>query len=88
MGDGSIELLLTPGHTPGHQSVVVGGRLVIGGDVVHYASGLDDLRLPMFGDDLDAQAESAKRLRALRDSGATVLPGHDPDLLRPGPVPI
>jgi N-acyl homoserine lactone hydrolase len=88
LGDGSIELLLTPGHTPGHQSVVVGDRLVIGGDVVHYASGLDDLRLPMFGDDLDAQAESAKRLRALRDAGATVLPGHDPELLQPGPVPL
>ena len=88
LGDGSIELLLTPGHTPGHQSVVVGGRLVIGGDVVHYASGLDDLRLPMFGDDLQAQAESAKRLRALREAGATVLPGHDPELLRPGSVPV
>ena len=39
LGDGSIQLLLTPGHTPGHQSVRVGERLVIGGDVTHYASG-------------------------------------------------
>ena len=31
--------LLTPGHTPGHQSVRVGERLVIGGDVSHFASG-------------------------------------------------
>lgn len=28
LGDGSIELLLTPGHTPGHQSVRIGERLV------------------------------------------------------------
>ena len=39
-----MRLLLTPGHTPGHQSVAVGETLVIGGDVVHFASGLDDKR--------------------------------------------
>ena len=86
LGDGSIELLSTPGHTPGHQSVRVGERLVIGGDVSHFASGLDDHRFPMFADDFDAQARSAERLRALRDAGATVRPGHDPELLVPGPV--
>jgi N-acyl homoserine lactone hydrolase len=85
LGDGSIELLSTPGHTPGHQSVRVGDT-VIGADVFHYASVLDDLRLPAFGDDLAAQRRSAERLRALRDAGLTVRPGHDPELLRPGPV--
>lgn len=85
LGDGSIELLLTPGHTPGHQSVRV-GDLVIGGDVVHFAAGLDDHRFPLFGDDHDEQARSAERLRALRDAGCTVMPGHDPDVLRPGPI--
>ena len=88
LGDGSIELLSTPGHTPGHQSVRVGERLVIGADVTHYASGLDDHRFPMFADDFDAQAASADRLRALRDAGATIRPGHDPDVLVPGPVPV
>ncbi len=61
LGDGSIELLLTPGHTPGHQSVRI-------------------------GDDRAEQRRSAERLRALRESGARVIPGHDPDVLRPGPV--
>ncbi|HEV7614701.1 MAG TPA: N-acyl homoserine lactonase family protein [Solirubrobacterales bacterium] len=83
LGDGSVELLSTPGHTPGHQSVRV-GDLVIGADVSHYASGLDDQRFPPFGDDLDAQARSATRLRELRDAGLTVTPGHDPEVLRPG----
>lgn len=86
LGDGSVELLLTPGHTPGHQSVRVGERLVIGGDVTHFAAGLDDHRFPIFGDDQDAQRASAQRLRALRDAGADVRPGHDPDVLAPGPV--
>jgi N-acyl homoserine lactone hydrolase len=86
LGDGSIQLLLTPGHTPGHQSVQVGETLVLGGDVTHYASGLDDHRFPIIGDDLDAQAVSANRLRGLRDAGAMVMPGHDPAVLSPGPL--
>jgi N-acyl homoserine lactone hydrolase len=85
-GDGSIQLLLTPGHTPGHQSIRVGPRLVLGGDVTHYASGLEDHRFPMFADDHKAQAASARRLKALRDSGAIVQPGHDPAVLTAGPV--
>jgi glyoxylase-like metal-dependent hydrolase (beta-lactamase superfamily II) len=81
LGDGSIELLFTPGHTPGHQSVRVGDNLIIGGDVTHFASGLDDHRFPLFADDHKAQARSAERLRALRDEGYEVTPGHDPELL-------
>ena len=81
--DGSIRLLLTPGHTPGHQSVCIEDRLVIGGDVSHFASGFDDHRFPMFADDFEAQAASAERLRSLRDEGLTVLPGHDAALLEP-----
>ncbi len=85
LGDGSIELLSTPGHTPGHQSVRI-GDLVLGADVAHYASVLDDRRLPAFGDDLEEQARSAERLRKLRDAGLTIQPGHDPDVLQPGPL--
>ncbi|HET6448087.1 MAG TPA: N-acyl homoserine lactonase family protein [Conexibacter sp.] len=88
LGEGSIRLLSTPGHTPGHQSVLVGERLAIGGDVAHFASGLDDHRFPLFADDFDAQAASAERLRALRDAGVAVRPGHDPAVLVPGPVTI
>jgi N-acyl homoserine lactone hydrolase len=85
LGDGSVELLSTPGHTPGHQSVRVGAT-VIGADVSHFASGLDDHRFPIFADDHEQQARSAERLRALRESGLTVIPGHDPEIVRAGPV--
>jgi N-acyl homoserine lactone hydrolase len=88
LGDGSVVLLSTPGHTPGHQSVQVGDDLVIGGDVSHFASGLDDHRFPVFGHDFEEQAASANRLRALRDAGALVTPGHDPDVLMPGPLSV
>ncbi|MBA3866567.1 MAG: N-acyl homoserine lactonase family protein [Solirubrobacterales bacterium] len=85
LGDGSIELLSTPGHTPGHQSIRV-GDLVLGVDVAYFAGGLDDHRFPAFADDRDQQVRSAERLRSLRDDGLTIQPGHDPDILRPGPV--
>ena len=85
LGDGSVELLLTPGHTPGHQSVRI-GDLVLGIDVAHFASGLDDHRFPVFAADHEEQGRSAERLRAMRDGGSTVVPGHDPELLAPGPV--
>lgn len=88
LGDGSIQLLLTPGHTPGHQSVRLGERLVLGGDVTHFASGLDDHRFPIFADNFAAQAASAERLRAFRDAGGIVRPGHDPAVLAPGPVAV
>jgi N-acyl homoserine lactone hydrolase len=84
--DGAIELLSTPGHTAGHQSVRVDGHLVIGGDVAPFATALDDHRFPIFGDDLDTQAASAVQLRELRDAGSVVLPGHDPEVLRAGVV--
>ncbi len=85
LGDGSVELLLTPGHTPGHQSIRI-GDLVLGIDVTHFASGLDEKRFPVFADDHEQQGRSAERLRAMRDGGLTVIPGHDPEILHPGPV--
>jgi len=85
LGDGSITLLSTPGHTSGHQSVRI-GDLVLGADVALFASGLDDLKFPAFGADQEAQIRSAERLRRLRDAGLTIQPGHDPDVLSSGPV--
>ena len=87
LGDGSVELLFTPGHTQGHQSVRV-GNLVLGADVVHFAAGLDDHHFPAIAHDSALQAKSADRLRKLRDSGLTVQPGHDPGVLHPGPVEL
>jgi N-acyl homoserine lactone hydrolase len=41
-GDGSVSALSTPGHTPGHQSLLVHlaktGDIVLSGDVVHFQS--------------------------------------------------
>jgi N-acyl homoserine lactone hydrolase len=49
-GDGSVTLLSTPGHTPGHQSLLVKlpktGAIVLSGDAVHFKSNWDDRRVP------------------------------------------
>jgi glyoxylase-like metal-dependent hydrolase (beta-lactamase superfamily II) len=84
LGDGSIRLL----PAPGHQSVQIGERLVIGGDVALYAGAVDDLRFPSFADDYTAQTASARRLRTLRDAGWRVFPGQDPHVLKPGPFSL
>ena len=73
LGDGSVELLSTPGHTPGHQSLRA-GELVIGADVVLFAASLDDHRFPAFAADHEAQRRSAERLRELRDRRLTSCP--------------
>ncbi|MES5487094.1 N-acyl homoserine lactonase family protein [Bradyrhizobium sp. INPA03-11B] len=49
-GDGSITILSTPGHTPGHQSLLVKlpktGALVLTGDAVHFKDNWDNRRAP------------------------------------------
>jgi N-acyl homoserine lactone hydrolase len=49
-GDGSVTILSTPGHTPGHQSLLVKlpstGAVVLSGDAVHFRDNWDNRRVP------------------------------------------
>jgi glyoxylase-like metal-dependent hydrolase (beta-lactamase superfamily II) len=49
-GDGTLVILSTPGHTPGHQSLLVKlprtGEIVLSGDAVHFKSNWDNRRVP------------------------------------------
>ena len=49
-GDGSLTILSTPGHTPGHQSLLVKlpntGALVLSGDAVHFKSNWENRGVP------------------------------------------
>jgi glyoxylase-like metal-dependent hydrolase (beta-lactamase superfamily II) len=49
-GDGSVIVLATPGHTPGHQSLLVRlpktGALVLSGDAVHFKSNWENRGVP------------------------------------------
>jgi N-acyl homoserine lactone hydrolase len=50
-GDGSLTILSTPGHTPGHQSLLVKlpktGAIVLTGDAVHFKSNWDNRGVPV-----------------------------------------
>jgi glyoxylase-like metal-dependent hydrolase (beta-lactamase superfamily II) len=82
-GDGRVVCVPTPGHTPGHQSLRVrlddGREVVLTADACYLRRTLDELALPPFGWDLTVQRASVLRLRALRDAGARIVCGHDPD---------
>lgn len=80
-----VRLLLTPGHTPGSQSVVVHGRKtwVIAGDNVPTYDNLPGRFKPAFTPngihvDLEAYYRSWDRVAGL---GAEVLPSHDDRVL-------
>jgi len=49
-GDGSVVIISTPGHTPGHQSLLVRlpktGVVVLSGDAVHFKANWDNRRVP------------------------------------------
>ncbi len=49
-GDGSVTILSTPGHTPGHQSLLVHlartGWVVLSGDLAHFKDNWDHRRVP------------------------------------------
>jgi N-acyl homoserine lactone hydrolase len=50
-GDGSVTILSTPGHTPGHQSLLIKlpktGAIVLSGDAVHFKSNWDNRGVPV-----------------------------------------
>jgi len=77
-GDGSVTIITTPGHTPGHQSVLVEGDVLIAADACYFPSTVDDERFPSYGWDRDSERESLAWIREQRDSGLTVLYGHEP----------
>jgi glyoxylase-like metal-dependent hydrolase (beta-lactamase superfamily II) len=71
VGDIPIELVHTPGHTPGSQCFLVDGRLVAGDTLFLDGCGRTDLP----GSDVGQMYESLQRLASLPDD-TVVYPGH------------
>src|SRR6478735_7960788 len=67
-GDGSVMILSTPGHTPGHQSLLVKlpktGAVLLSGDAVHFKDNWDNRRVP---ENNDNQGKSAASLQRMAD---------------------
>lgn len=84
-GDGSIHLAYTPGHSPGHMSVVCRLKerdFVIGGDTMYLRGQLDgSLAMPPRPFDSHNFRRSLQELRLFHSQfpDAVITPGHDPD---------
>lgn len=81
-GDGTVVLLSTPGHTPGHQSLYVKlpktGPIVLSGDIYHYPEDLKLNSMPEREKAPGITEASRKKLQAfLAKTRAQLWIGHD-----------
>lgn len=80
-GDGSVVVLRTPGHTPGHQSLLVklaSGNVIISGDAVHFRENWDTDGVPAFNYDRAQTVASVERLKKIAaNMKAKVIIQHD-----------
>jgi N-acyl homoserine lactone hydrolase len=71
-GDGSVTLISTPGHTPGHQSLLVhlrnSGFIILSGDVVHLEENFSENIVPSLN---TSKAESIASMARVRQLMAT-----------------
>lgn len=81
-GDGAVRLIFTPGHTPGHCSLLVrlpeSGPVLLSADVAHNHDNFAHRRVPVFNADQQASVASMDKVEALlRAQGATMWVNHD-----------
>jgi glyoxylase-like metal-dependent hydrolase (beta-lactamase superfamily II) len=76
-GDGRLLIEPTPGHTPGHQSLVVDGTYVLVGDACYCRLALDSDTLPPHAFDHARQREGFAWLRHQEAMGRTLVFSHD-----------
>jgi len=81
-GDGTVIVLRTPGHTPGHSSLLVKlagmGAVILVGDAVHFHENYESIGVPMFNFDRAQSVASIERIRKLAGTQkATVIIQHD-----------
>jgi glyoxylase-like metal-dependent hydrolase (beta-lactamase superfamily II) len=82
-GDGTVVVLDTPGHTPGHHSLLVRlkemGPVLLTGDLAHFQENYDGNGVPTFNTDRAATLASLDRFKKIAANlKATVIIQHDP----------
>jgi N-acyl homoserine lactone hydrolase len=81
-GDGTVMMLNTPGHTPGHHSLLVklpqSGNVLLTGDLAHFQENLDTNGVPSFNVDRAATIASLDRFKKIAASmKAKIIIQHD-----------
>jgi glyoxylase-like metal-dependent hydrolase (beta-lactamase superfamily II) len=81
-GDASATLLSTPGHTPGHQSLLVHlvktGWVLLTGDAAHFRENWDNDRVPSINTSAEqTHASHALLAKIIADKKATLWINHD-----------
>jgi len=82
-GDGTVWILRTPGHTPGHQALLVRlkekGAVLLSGDAAHFHENYRDNGVPGFNYDRAETIASLERMKQIeKNLKATVIIQHDP----------
>ena len=82
-GDGSVRLVSTPGHSAGHQSLVLrlrGGEALLTGDALYERRALDRDVRPLLMEDEHRYWRSVREIRRYVEQtpGTVVITGHDP----------
>ncbi len=83
-GDGSVMIISTPGHTPGHQVLLVKlpktGALILSGDLVHFQYMWDNKLVPTLNFNKDQSLASIERVaKLLAEHKGQFWIGHDKD---------
>ena len=81
-GDGTVMMLYTPGHTPGHHSLLVRlkqmGPVILVGDAAHFHENYDSNGVPSFNYDRAQTIASLDRIKKIVGTQkATVVIQHD-----------
>jgi glyoxylase-like metal-dependent hydrolase (beta-lactamase superfamily II) len=81
-GDGSLTILSTPGHTPGHQSLLVKlphtGGVVLSGDAVHFKGNWDNRGVPAINFNKEQSLASMQKIsETLTKEKAQLWINHD-----------
>jgi N-acyl homoserine lactone hydrolase len=82
-GDGSVVLIATPGHSPGHQCLLVKlpktGAILLTGDAVHTKANWDNKRTPVQNFNHAQSLAALDRMAAvLKEHNAALWIGHEP----------
>lgn len=81
-GDGTVQIIYTPGHTPGHQSLKLklpqAGVVILSGDEFHQRSSFEPLRIPVFNTSRADTMASADRIKVfLKNTNGRLVVQHD-----------